>query len=333
MPAKKKAQHTPYRLFTKAKLTAFQDDLLAWYSQCKRDLPWRDIDDPYGIWISEIMLQQTQVERVVDFYNRFLKRFPTVHELASASWEELLKYWRGLGYYNRARNLHRAAQVLIKNHGGKFPHTLEEALSLPGIGRYTAGAILSIAYGKNVTALDANIRRVLQRCFGNHPLEEYASQDALWWKVAEKVLRKGEAGEWNQALMDLGAQICSARNLACHQCPVAPYCQFKTFLQKHPYALQAEEKERVKLPKGTLEVAAAIIHRKGAFLVCQRPQGKNMAGFWEFPGGKRREGEDWRACLKREIEEELGVEIAVGLLYDSIFHEYDIGPILLRFYR
>ncbi len=219
----------------------FQQRLSQWYRRYGRDLPWRRTTDPYAILVSEIMLQQTQVERVLEFYRRFLARFPTVAALATAPVEEVLAAWEGLGYYRRARNLHLAAQQIMEHHQGVFPDTFEEVAALPGVGRYTAGAVLCFAFGKRAPILDTNVQRVLERIFVRRPAASPSAMQKRLWRLAEEVLPQGaEAWVINQAMMDLGATLCTARNPRCTQCCLQALCQaaptFTTQLGLFPYS-------------------------------------------------------------------------------------------------
>ncbi|MGE3537230.1 MAG: A/G-specific adenine glycosylase [Candidatus Tectimicrobiota bacterium] len=203
----------------------FQQRLSQWYHRYGRDLPWRRTTDPYAILVSEVMLQQTQVERVLEFYRRFLARFPTIASLAAAPVEEVLAAWQGLGYYRRARNLHLAAQHIMAQHQGVFPQTFAEVAALPGVGRYTAGAVLCFAFGQRTPILDTNVQRVLERVFVKRAASSPSARQKRLWRLAEDVLPPG-ADAWviNQAMMDLGATICTARIPRCAQCCLQPIC-------------------------------------------------------------------------------------------------------------
>ena len=223
----------------------FQQHLSQWYRRYGRDLPWRRPTDPYAILVSEVMLQQTQVERVLEYYRRFLARFPTVAALAAASVDAVLAAWQGLGYYRRARNLHLAAQQIVEQYQGRFPDTFEAVAALPGVGRYTAGAVLCFAFGKRAPILDTNVQRVLERVFVRRPAATPGAMQKRLWRLAEEVLPQGtDAWVINQAMMDLGATICTARNPRCTQCCLQPVCHaaptFAIQLGLFPYADTAE---------------------------------------------------------------------------------------------
>ena len=207
-----------------ANARAFRRRLLAWYARHRRPLPWRETRDPYAILVSEIMLQQTQVARVEEYWTRFLRRYPTVDALASASADAVHESWAGLGYYARARNLHAAAQQVARDHAGTFPPDPDELRRLPGIGRYTANAVASIAFGADVGTVDTNIARVLARAFRIPGPKKSARRARRTWHLVDALVPRGRAGDWNQALMDLGATICTARAPRCPQCPVRTTC-------------------------------------------------------------------------------------------------------------
>jgi A/G-specific adenine glycosylase len=210
-----------------ADIGRLQAGLVRWYRRNARDLPWRRTRQPYRILVSEVMLQQTQVERVQKFYGRFLRRYPTFAALAAAPEPAVRESWEGLGYYARARNLHRTARIVVRDHAGRLPDDAAAIRRLPGIGRYTAGAVLSIAYGRDAAILDTNAARVLRRFFGLRDRGDKARFQRRLWAVAERVTPAGRAGDFNQAIMDLGATICRARRPGCEQCPVALACRYQ----------------------------------------------------------------------------------------------------------
>lgn len=291
--------------------------LLTWYNSHARSLPWRGTTDPYAIWVSEIMLQQTRVETVVPYYERWMERFPTIHSLALASQQDVLTVWEGLGYYSRARNLHRAAQIVQDSLGGKIPSDRKSLLRLPGIGRYTAGAIASIAFGLDEPTLDGNIRRVLARLFDVDIPARSPAGERLLWTLAGSHLPAGRAGDFNQALMDLGATVCLPALPSCTLCPLAEFCLARRRGVQHQRPVLAP---RPRLPHHT--VSAAVILRAGKVLITQRPANGLLGGLWEFPGGKLESGEELDACLQREICEELGVPVSVKHRLGTYSHAY-----------
>jgi A/G-specific adenine glycosylase len=252
------------------------------------------------------MLQQTRVETVIPYFERWMQRFPSVQALAAASQQEVLALWEGLGYYSRARSLHRAAQVLVREYTGQLPANAAQLRKLPGIGAYSAAAIASIAFGQDAAALDGNIRRVLSRLFDVTESARSALGEKKLRSLAEAHLPPGRAGDYNQALMDLGATICTPKAPACSRCPLAEVClAFARGVQN----LRPVKESKPALPHHT--VTAAVIWRNGHILIARRPPRGLLGGLWEFPGGKLQVGETLVDCLKREICEELQAEIDV----------------------
>ena len=298
-------------------VSQFGEPLLDWYQTHARRLPWRNNPDPYPVWVSEIMLQQTRVETVIPYFDRWMNRFPTINALADASQREVLSAWEGLGYYSRARNLHRAAQILLSEQGSQLPEDVNQLLLLPGIGRYTAGAIASIAFGKDEPVLDGNIRRVLARFFDVQEPARSAAGEKHLWQLAEDHLPPGRAGEYNQALMELGALICTPRHPRCDACPISTSCL--------AYSLGVQSERPVKVSKPHLPhhvVSSAIIQKNQRVLIAQRPPDGLLGGMWEFQGGKLEPGENLVTGLKREICEELGTDIVVGAPFGVYRHAY-----------
>ena len=263
------------------------------------------------------MLQQTQVDAVIPYFERWMQRFPTLAALATADQQDVLAAWEGLGYYSRARNLHRAAQVVVAQHSGKLPADVEALRRLPGVGRYTAGAIASMAFGKDEPALDGNIRRVLARLFDVDVPARSAEGERRLWELAAQHLPPGRAAAYNQALMDLGATICTPRLPACPRCPLAEECRARLL------GLQEQRPVREdKRPQPHYIVTAAVIRDQDRVLIAQRPAHGLLGGLWEFPGGKLQPGEDLASCLQREIQEELGVPVLVGGQLGVYRHAY-----------
>ena len=296
--------------------------LLAWYAADARRLPWRETRDPYAIWVAEIMLQQTRVETVIPYYQRWLQRFPDIHALASASQQEVLQAWEGLGYYSRARNLHRAAIRVENEHDGRLPSDPETLARLPGIGPSTAADILSIAFGQDAGALDGNIRRVLARLFD---LPHTSGSPAFLAECRQHLnglLPPGRAGDFNQAMMDLGAGICLPRAPLCPECPLRSDC-----LACSRGTQQQRPVPRVKPQIPHYIVTAGVLHANHAdasspVLIARRPADGLLGGMWEFPGGKQQPGESLEDCLKRELQEELGVTAEITVPLGSYRHAY-----------
>jgi A/G-specific adenine glycosylase len=304
------------------------DLLLEWYETNSRCLPWREDPNPYSVWVAEIMLQQTRVETVIPYFERWMHRFPTLETLASSSLNEVLSIWEGLGYYRRAQNLHKTAQIVNTQFAGKLPDDPKTLNSLPGIGRYTAAAITSIAYGSDESVLDGNVRRVLARLFELRLPVDSSQGEKRLWQLASTLLPPGRAAEFNQAMMDLGATICLPRHPACAQCPLKKECQ------AYHLGIQNElplKKRRPAIPHHT--VTAAVIQKNGCILIAQRPPDGLLGGLWEFPGGKLQPGEDLVTCLQREISEELGVKISVGEQLGIHQHAYTHFKVTLHAFR
>ncbi len=326
--------------------------LAGWYELNRRDLPWRRTHDPYKIWVSEIMLQQTQVERVKEYYARFLKKFPKVEDLAAASWEDVLDSWRdpvfpgtpqviasqrrGLGYYRRARNMHQAAQVIVKDFGGRFPNRYDELQKLPGVGSYTAAAIAAFVYDEKVPALDTNISRVFERVFGDQWKNLKPSERFDFARIYIGVM---ESRDFNYGLMDLGALVCSARQPKCQECCFRKVCDFALSGGPASDLVLADGFQgryrggRLNVAQTGVKVAVGVLIHEGKILICKRPRGKALAGLWEFPGGKLEYGEDERKCLKREFMEELGIEVSVRPHFYKTTTEQDDMEVCLSFHR
>lgn len=277
---------------------SFRRRLIAWYRRNARDLAWRKSRDPYRIWISEIMLQQTQVATVADYFSRFLAAFPTVEALAAAPEEQVLRLWEGLGYYRRARQLHRAAQVVVAEHAGRFPREFEAVLALPGIGRYTAGAITSIAFDARSPILEANTIRLLSRLLAYRGDPQQSQGQKTLWAFAEDLLPHRSTGEFNQALMELGSLVCTPRKPACAACPAMSLCAtYRDGLQEVvPPARRKPNFEDVR-------EAAVVVHRRRQVLLMRRGDAGRWAGLWDFPRFAVSAAED--ESLDRELADKL----------------------------
>jgi A/G-specific adenine glycosylase len=282
--------------------------LLSWYARSHRDLPWRRTRDAYRVWVSEIMLQQTRVETVIPYYERFLVRFPDVRSLADAPLEDVLTHWSGLGYYRRARMLHAAAATIVREHAGRFPATLDAASELPGIGRSTAGAIVSISYGTRAPVLDGNVQRVLARVHAlRGDLDRRAARTMLW-SLAQELVDTEQAGDVNQALMELGATICLPFAAArCGECPVAELC----LAREQRLVATLPEKAKVRAP-ARQTWAVAVIERGDRWLVRRRDEAGLLAGLFEFPtcelsDADAKSADSRRAALAAWLQESLGL--------------------------
>ena len=304
----------------------FTTELLHWFTQHRADLPWRREPTAYHVWLSEIMLQQTQIETVIPYYMRFLKKYPSIQDLADAPIDDVLKVWEGLGYYSRARNLHKTAQIVVHDYDGEFPETVDGLLKLPGIGRYTAGAIASIVFGVSAPVLDGNVIRVFTRLLDmNEDVTQTATKNKLW-EIAENWVPENDAGDYNQALMELGQSICRPRNPNCGECPIQSHCQ------AFANGTQAERPvKKKKAPTPHYDVTAGLIRNsEGQLLIAQRPMDGLLGGLWEFPGGKVEDGESLEACLARELREELAIEVDVQELFVVVNHGFTHFKITLH---
>jgi A/G-specific adenine glycosylase len=272
---------------------AFQRDLLAWYQRSRRDLPWRRTRDPYAIWLSEVMLQQTRVETVIPYYERFVAAYSNVHALAEAPLEDVLRLWSGLGYYRRARMLHAAARDIDCHHGGSFPDTAAGLLEIKGIGPYTAGAVASIAWGEAVPVVDGNVARVLSRLFALEAEEGARSRDL--WELAGSLVAAEDPSSWNQALMELGATVCTPRRPRCPTCPVRLHCEALA-----RGVTDAIPRPRSRKPPTITRRVGFVLWSRGRVLLGRRPEDGLFGGMWEPPHGEDRDvGEEGRALVTR----------------------------------
>jgi A/G-specific adenine glycosylase len=338
--ARRSAARPKSEIIPAAELPAFQAQLLGWFAEAKRDLDWRRTRDPYRVWISEIMLQQTRVAAVLPYYRRFLERFPTVDALARARRESVLRLWAGLGYYSRARNLHRAAKEIVARHGGEFPRRMEEALALPGIGHYTAAAVLSIAYGEPHAVLDGNVARVLAR-LGVIPgdLRRPKRWRALTCAANGLLPAQGAAaaslsasvsGDWNQAMMELGATLCTPRTPRCAACPVAHWCRARAL----GIALRLPTPRRKPKPV-RLALSAAILVDPGGRTLLLRQQSDHSSLFsnlWQFPAvkGAGPAPEKLSRCLQSALGITAALEPLPPARHTVTFRRILLAPFLVR---
>jgi len=327
----------------------FVPRLLAWYGRHGRDLPWRRTRDPYRILVSEMMLQQTQVARVLEYYGRFLEVFPDARSLAGASLDRVLKAWEGMGYYARARNLHRAAGMIIERHGGRVPADLETLQTLPGVGYNTAASVASLAHGRHWPVLDGNAVRVLCRVFRIRGDAKTAAGKRRLIKLAKELVPAGKIGPFNQAIMDLGSQVCRPAGPRCGECPLEDICGGRAAGDPARYPRRKRRK-----PRPHYQVTAGIIWENGRgkggrrsadarsgeaagrgrsdrrLLIARRRPDDMLGGLWEFPGGKQEDGESLEECLRREIREELGIAIRVDGPFLRLDHGYSHFRITLH---
>jgi A/G-specific adenine glycosylase len=298
----------------------FHAPLLTWFRRHKRDLPWRRNSDPYRVWVSEVMLQQTTVRVVTPYFERFVETFPSVEALAQATEDEVLASWSGLGYYRRARNLHRGAQHIVSAHGGRFPTSLDAALSIPGVGLYTASAVLSISASSPLPVVDGNVKRVLARL-----VAVGWTRDAPYLSLAHALLFHPSPGMWNEALMELGAIVCTPKKPACDMCPLSSYCR----------ALATRTVERFPKPKArraveAFTVRAALLERGGAFLVVRREEGTLLGRLWELPQTPL---EVRPVSLATALRKRYGLAVRTGELAIVASHAITFRRIRLEGYR
>ena len=306
-------------------MSNFSKQLLLWYHNQARDLPWRVNQDPYRIWVSEVMLQQTTVTAVIPYFEKWMQRYPTLEDVAGASLEEVMKTWEGLGYYRRVKNLHKATQMIQKEHGGKVPQTRKELDALPGFGPYTIGAVLSIAFNQREPIIDANVRRLVMRLLAIEGIAD-TKQDAEVYDYLEKVMPQKNMRDFNQALMEIGALVCRSQEPSCLLCPIKTYCE--------GYAKGIQE--IIPIPKKKqihkLHAAIAVIRQSKKFLIQQRTQKGLLEGMWEFPGGKQEDGEPIEDTLRREVREELEAHVEESIFLLKVRHHYTQFSVTLHVY-
>ena len=296
---------------------AIRRKLLEWYKRNARALPWRGESDPYRVWVSEVMLQQTQVETVIPYYQRWLEEFPTLADLASADEQEVLRAWEGLGYYSRARNLLKSAKIICEEFEGELPRDSSQLRKLPGIGDYIAGAIASIALGQRQPALDGNGKRVLARLYAYDKPVNLEKNASDLKRILADLLPEHQAGDFNQALMDLGSRVCLPRRPKCGDCPLQSECT------ANGQGLQLEIPVKTsKRPVPHYQVVAALIRDRDCVLIDKRRSNALLGGMWEFPGSKVEQGETLEEAIIREIREELGLEISAGDIFGRYEHAY-----------
>lgn len=306
--------------------STFVERLLDWFQKHRRPLPWRTTYTPYQVWVSEVMLQQTQMERGVTYFERWMKALPDIPSVAASSEDRLLKLWEGLGYYSRVRNLHKAAKQIVEKHGGTFPSTLSEIRALSGIGEYTAGAIASIAFEQDVPCVDANVERVFSRIFDIDTPVKQKENTLFIHKTAKALLPEGHARNWNQALMEFGALVCS-RKPQCSVCPVQEWCEAYHLGIPHERPVSGK-----KVQYTHLDVATGVLLHGGKIYIQRRPEHGVWAGFWEFPGGCIEAGETPEQAVVREFEEEMEFLVTPVEKIAVINHGYTTYRVTLHCY-
>ena len=316
----------PFLSLTLSEKHRFAETLLTWFAANARDLPWRRTYDPYGVWVSEIMLQQTQMDRAVNYFNAWMERFPSISAVAEAPEEAILKAWEGLGYYRRARNLHTAAKILVAENGGEIPTDLNALHALPGVGEYTAAAILSIAYNDPHAAVDANVLRIFSRiCDIDVPVTHTGVKGFVSRAVAS-VMPPDKARQFTQTLMEFGALVC-AKVPRCTECPVKSYCEAFRLgtVAKRP-------KQKVNLGYTWMNMATAVLCRQGKILIQKRPQYGVWAGLWETPGGCLEPSETPEQALLREVMEETELSVVIREKLAVIRHSYTTCRVTMHAY-
>lgn len=302
--------------------------LLAWFDEHQRDMPWRSNPLPYNVWVSEIMLQQTQVDTVIPYFNRFLASFPTVQDLAQAPLDDVLKHWEGLGYYSRARNLHKAAKLVSEDLKGTLPSDYKELQKVPGIGPYCAAAITSIAFGNPVPVVDGNVFRVFTRFWGIYEdIKLPATRNMLFDRLSPEI-QDVNPSSFNQGIMELGALICSPKQPKCDQCPLSSDC----FALKTNTIDDLPVKTKAK-PVPHYNIAVGVIWKDGKILIGKRKADQMLGGLWEFPGGKQKETEFLQETVIREIKEETDLTVSIEKQYCSIKHAYSHFKITLHVFK
>ena len=301
-------------------------ELLAWYDNQKRQLLWRESTDPYSIWVSEIMLQQTRVDQASPYFGKFMSRFPTVQGLADADQQEVLKYWEGLGYYSRARNLHNGAKQILDEFGGQIPATWEQLKSIKGIGDYTASAILSISFNKPYGVLDGNVIRVLSRYMNHNGDVTKSGVKKELQEFSNRIVFTERPGDFNQAIMELGATVCTPKKPKCGGCPINSHCMnaFSLNTERIPY-----KPTKSKVPHHKIVVGVIYNPETDQVLISKRKQDAMLGGLWEFPGGKVKPNENLNDAILREITEETGVLVEIKKELATIKHAYSHFKITL----
>ena len=307
-------------------MKSFNNTLINWYDSENEALPWRNSSNPYYIWVSEIMLQQTQVNTVIPFYKSWIKQFPTLHDVANSSDEKIFKSWEGLGYYSRALNFRSACIDIINNYDGQIPDSKEKLLLLKGIGDYTASAIASIAFNRPKPAIDGNVKRIMSRLFALPDFKK-TSLEKINFFLIKNIGDK--PGDFNQALMDLGRKICKPRNPKCKKCPISIFCL--SFKNKETHIFPINNKIKKVIPH--YNIGVGVIWNNNKILITKRKKNQLLGGLWEFPGGKIENHESIENCIIREIKEELDICIQVKNFIIKVKHQYSHFKITLHAYH
>ena len=306
-------------------LELLRKQLKKWYRANHRNLPWRRSNTPYDIWVSEVMLQQTQVKTVLNYYRRFLTKFPNIKRLAAADLQAVLKVWEGMGYYARARNLHRAAKAVVQDHGGRIPDKWEAFHNLPGVGDYIAAAVLSIAFDQPHAVVDGNVKRVLARLHKIHAPVNQTSSYSQFKEAAGKLLDSRQPGIFNQAMMELGALICKPRNPLCDACPLNHLCR----AYKTQQVANFPKRQKLKATP-QYHITVGVVFKNDRVLITRRKADGLLGGLWEFPGGKIKNGESAQAACIREIKEEVNLSVHIDRHLTKVKHAYTHFKIVME---
>lgn len=309
-------------------LSQFRHNLLGWFKVHRRQLPWRETDNPYHIWISEVMLQQTQAKKVVEYYQNFVDRFPTLQHLANAELDDVLKQWEGLGYYARARNLRKAAKVLVEQMNGKVPKEYSEFRALPGVGDYTAAAVQSIAFNRPYAVVDGNVKRVVARLFLIESPANQSSSAKIFQTRADSLLDHDQPGRFNQAMMELGSKICRPKSPLCVVCPVGDFCDAFRTARQDAFPVRVKSK-----PTPEYRIAVGVIYKEDCVLITRRKVEGLLGGLWEFPGGKLKPDETAEAACVREIREEVNLSVEKVNFLTRVNHAYSHFKIVVDVFR
>ena len=299
--------------------------MISWYAKSKRSLPFRNTKDPYKIWLSEVMLQQTKVKTAIPYYESWVKKFPSLESVSLSNLDSLLKLWEGLGYYRRCNNFHKATKLVVSDFNSKIPKEKSQFMSLPGVGDYTASAVLSIAFKKPYPVLDGNVKRVISRIIGIKKLTNYNIKRIK--KFLNKVICKKNPGDFNQGLMEIGALICKPYKPICIKCPITNFCYASKRISPDAYPLKVKNK-----PKPHFNVVIGIIWRNDKFYIQKRKTDQMLGGLWEFPGGIVKQGQDPELVLKQKIYKECGVYVRIFKKVGFIDHAFSHFTLRLNGY-
>jgi A/G-specific adenine glycosylase len=302
---------------TRIEIQRLQKRLIKWFDQHQRKLPWRETKDPFFIWVSEVMLQQTQVKKVLEYYDKFRAKFPDVFTLASADLQEVLKAWEGMGYYARARNLHQAAKIVAAERDGNFPAKYDEFRKLPGVGDYIAAAVLSQAFNAPHAVVDGNVKRVLSRLFLIESPVNHSSARKIFQDHANEILDQRQSGIFNQAMMELGATICRPQKPNCQDCPISPFCLAYRHDRQRDFPVTIQSRPIPEYP-----IVVGIVQNNGCVLITQRKTDGLLGGLWEFPGGRKNSDETPEQACTRTIKEKLALEVEITGFVTRIHHAY-----------